>query len=165
MPAARGRSGGGRVGVDSQEDPVSRRDLSAWVSFLSSGICSGCWTGTGTGPLSRERDVQGTSVRQMTGARTPGTIPIKPPAQRRMGVKRRLVDQGARTHPCVSTVLLLHDTAHLRHRYREIRPVTDLDARLPMHGAKYLNPVITLKNLLPPGRGPMLRDGPALAIP
>ena len=34
-----------------------------------------------------------------------------------------------------------------------------------MHGAKNLNPVITLKNLLPPGRGPMLRDGPALAIP
>ena len=33
-----------------------------------------------------------------------------------------------------------------------------------MHGAKNLNPVITLKNLLPPGRGPMLRDGPALAI-
>ena len=27
-----------------------------------------------------------------------------------------------------------------------------------------LTPVITLKNLLPPGRGPMLRDGPALAI-
>ena len=34
-----------------------------------------------------------------------------------------------------------------------------------MHGARNLNPVITLKNLLPPGRGPMLRDGPALAIP
>ena len=34
-----------------------------------------------------------------------------------------------------------------------------------MHGAKNLNPVITFKNLLPPGRGPMLRDGPALAIP
>ena len=33
-----------------------------------------------------------------------------------------------------------------------------------MHGAKNLTPVITLKNLLPPGRGPMLRDGPALAI-
>ena len=26
VPAARGRSGGGREGVDSQEDPVSRRD-------------------------------------------------------------------------------------------------------------------------------------------
>ena len=26
MPAGRGRSGGGREGVDSQEDPVSRRD-------------------------------------------------------------------------------------------------------------------------------------------
>ena len=34
-----------------------------------------------------------------------------------------------------------------------------------MHGARNLNPVITLKNLLPPDRGPMLRDGPALAIP
>ena len=34
-----------------------------------------------------------------------------------------------------------------------------------MHGARILNRVITLKNLLPPGRGPMLRDGPALAIP
>ena len=32
-------------------------------------------------------------------------------------------------------------------------------------GANNLTPVITLKNLLPPGRGPMLRDGPALAIP
>ena len=53
----------------------------------------------------------------------------------------------------------------MRHRYREIRPVTDLDARLPMHGARNLSPGITLKNLLPPGRGPMLRDGPALAIP
>ena len=36
---------------------------------------------------------------------------------------------------------------------------------MPMHGAKNLNPVITLKNSLPPGRGPMLRDGPALDIP
>ena len=26
-----------------------------------------------------------------------------------------------------------------------------------MHGARNLNPAITLKNLLPPGRGPMLR--------
>ena len=34
-----------------------------------------------------------------------------------------------------------------------------------MHSAKNLTPVITLKNLLPPGRGPMPRDGPALAIP
>ena len=44
---------------------------------------------------------------------------------------------------------------------------TDLDARLPMHGAKNLNPVNHYcKNpKLPPGRGPMLRDGPALAIP
>ena len=84
-------------------------------------------------------------------------------------MKRRLVDQGLwfnrRSHRGASAVLLLHDTGHLRHRYREIRPVTDLDARLAMHGAKNLNPVITLKDLLPPGRGPMLRDGPALAIP
>ena len=53
----------------------------------------------------------------------------------------------------------------MRHCDREIRPAADLDARLEMYGARNLNPVITLKNLLPPGRGPMLRDGPALAIP
>ncbi len=53
----------------------------------------------------------------------------------------------------------------MRHRDREIRLAADLDARLEMYGAKNFNPVITLKNLLPPGRGPMLRDGPALAIP
>ena len=118
-------------------------------------------TGTAYCPLSGSAGNSGTTDDRSPNA---GIILIKPPAQRRMGVKRRLVDQGARTHPSVSAVLLLHDTAHLRHRYREIRPVTDLDARLPMHGAKNLNPVITLKNLLPPGRGPMLRDGPALAI-
>ena len=34
-----------------------------------------------------------------------------------------------------------------------------------MHGANDVNPAINFENLLPPGRGPMLRDGPALAIP
>ena len=104
----------------------------------------------------------------MTGDPNAGIILIKPPAQRRMGVKRGPVDQGLWFNAGVIVVparLLQHDIVHLWHRYREIRPVTDLDARLPMHGAKNLNPVITLKNLLPPGRGPMLRDGPALAIP
>ena len=70
-----------------------------------------------------------------------GTMPIKPPAQRRMGVKRRLVDQGlwfnAGVHPGACAVLLAagHLTPPVRHRYREIRPVMDLDARLAMHGA------------------------------
>ena len=72
-------------------------------------------------------------------------------------MKRRLVDQGlwldAGVIVAPARFSLRHDTAHLRHRYREIRPVADLDARLAMHGAKNLNPVITLKNLLPPGRG------------
>ena len=86
-----------------------------------------------------------------------------------MGVKRRLVDQGlwfnawgtlVHARFLGSRTFRLCDTV-----YREIRPVADLDARLAMHGARNLNPVITLKNLLPPGRGPMLRDGPALAIP
>ena len=48
-------------------------------------------TGTAHCPLSGPAGNSGT-----TDDRTPnaGTIPIKPPAQRRMGVKRRLVDQG-----------------------------------------------------------------------
>ena len=107
----------------------------------------------------------------MTDDRSPnaGIIPIKPRAQCRMGVERRLVDQGLWFNAGVivapARFSWQQDIPPVRHRYREIRPVTDLDARLAMHGAKNLSPGITLKNLLPPGRGPMLRDGPALAIP
>ena len=68
-----------------------------------------------------------------------------------MGVKRRLVDQGLWFNAGVIVVPWHQKTVHLWHRDREIRPATDLDARLPMHGARNLNPVITLKNLLPPG--------------
>ena len=82
----------------------------------------------------------------------PGHSPIKPPAQRRMGVKRRPVDQclwfNAGVIVAPARFSWLYDTTHLRRRHREIRPATDLDARLPMHGARNLNPVITLKNLL-----------------
>ena len=136
-------------------------------SFPSSRTGPGCRNGNGT--LSPERHLQGTPVRPDDWSPNVGIILIKPPVQRRMGGKRRLVDQGLWFNAGVvgvqarfSCCMPLHicDTGD-----REIRLVTDLDARLPMHGAKNLNPVITLKNLLPPGRGPMLRDGPALAIP
>ena len=105
----------------------------------------------------------------MTGARTPGIILIKPPAQRRMGVKRRPVDQGLWLNAGVivaparfSCCMTLHicDTGTAKFDRQRIWMLG-----LAMHGARNLNPVITLKNLLPPGRGPMLRDGPALAIP
>ena len=119
----------------------------SWLGHRSpvAGPARDAGTGTAHCPLKGPAGNSGTTDDRSPNA---GTIPINPPAQRRMGVKRRLVDQGTRTYPCVSTVLLLHDTGYLRHRYREMRPVADLDARLPMHGAKNLNPVITLKNLL-----------------
>ena len=81
-----------------------------------------------------------------------GIILIKPPAQRRMGGKRRLVDQGLRFNARVIAAPARFSCGMTLdicgHRHREIRPVTDLDARLPMHGARNLNPAITLKNLL-----------------
>ena len=92
----------------------------------------------------------------MTGPNA-GIILIKPPAQRRMGVKRRPVDQGLWFNAGVIVLPArfswLHDTAHLRHRYREIRPVTDLDARLAMHGAKEFEPSNHLEELTAPRQG------------
>ena len=48
-------------------------------------------TGTAHRPLSGPAGNSGTTVHRSPNA---GIILIKPPAQRRMGVKRRLVDQG-----------------------------------------------------------------------
>ena len=67
--------------------PLHPRANLAGVSFPSNRICRTCWTGNGT--LSAGNS--GTTVHRTPNA---GIILIKPPAQRRMGVKRRLVDQG-----------------------------------------------------------------------
>ena len=140
----------------------------SWLGHRSplAGPARDAGTGTAHCPLSGSAGNSGTTDDRSPNA---GTIPIKPPAQRRMGVKRRLVDQGARTHPCVSTVLLLHDTAHLRHRYRGNSTGNGFgcsvgDARCQEFEPSNHPEELTAKNLLPPGRGPMLRDGPALAI-
>ena len=126
--------------------------------------------GTAHCPLSGPAGNSGTTDDRSPNA---GIILIKPPAQRRMGGKRRLVDQGLRFNAGVivaparfsgsktfSSVALVPGNSigsgfgcsFADARRQEFEPGNNLEE-------------LAAKNLLPPGRGPMLRDGPALAIP
>ena len=65
----------------------------SWLGHRSPATESAVPAGPGTAhcPLSGPAGNSGTTVHWSPNA---GIIPIKPPAQRRMGVKRQLVDQG-----------------------------------------------------------------------
>ena len=65
----------------------------SWLGHRSplAGPARDAGTGTAHCPLKGPAGNSGTTDDRSPNA---GTIPINPPAQRRMGVKRRLVDQG-----------------------------------------------------------------------
>ena len=92
MPADGGRSGGGQERVNLHEDPASPQGQPGW-GYRSPATESAVPAGPATAhcPLSGPAGNSGTTVHRTPNA---GIILIKPPAQRRMGVKRGLVDQG-----------------------------------------------------------------------
>ena len=90
MPAGRSRDGPGQE-VVSTGVPASRQGQPGSVIVPVAGPARDAGTGTAHCPLSGPAENSGTTVPRSPNA---GIIPIKPPAQRRMGVKRRLVDQG-----------------------------------------------------------------------
>ena len=93
MPAGRGRSGRGREEeLIRNRDPASRRGH-RWLGYRSPAAESACLLDRDRAhcPVNGRAGNSGTTDDRSPNA---GIMLIKPPAQRRMGVKRRLVDQG-----------------------------------------------------------------------
>ena len=91
MPAGRSRDGPGQEAMGQQGRRLRAGAILARPSFPSSVTGMGCRNGNGTLSPEGPAGNSGTTVHRTPNA---GIIPIKPPAQRRMGVKRRMVDQG-----------------------------------------------------------------------